>query len=133
MKVSSGKLDLSDVKTLSIESPDLASGTTIVLGEETRLTISGALTIGDGVIFDLSSWCTYEGFEPYELFTLGTDATFMAPENTFVTIHTSNGDNTQAFLSYDATTNKTRLVPEPTTASLSLLAPAGLAARRRHK
>ncbi len=134
MNLADGTLDFSNVATFDVTNLNLAAGTTVILAEGTRFNISGALTIGDGVIFDLSNWTSLESFDPYALFTLGTGATFTPPTNKYVTILAqNNGINDKAFLTYDATTNKVMLVPEPTTATLSLLALAGLAARRRRK
>ncbi len=128
-----GVLDLSDTLTLTLEGLDLAAGTTIILGENTRIEITDALTIGSGVIFDVSSWCDYDSFNPYELISYTGSGTFDASGITtgFVTIKTSTGDNEKAYLT--VADGKVTLVPEPTTATLSLLALAGLCARRRRK
>ncbi len=128
-------LDLTNVTTLTFDSLNLAAGSTIKLGEGTRITFTESLTIGEGVIFDLSSWCSYDGFTPYELFTYAGSAEGYSPTlPTNVTILTSDGlTNELAWLDYDADTQKVKLIPEPTTAPLSLLALAGLADRRRRK
>ncbi len=129
-----GVLDLKDTLTLSLESLDLAANTTVVLGKDTRIEISDALTVGSGVIFDVSSWCTNDEYTPIqELFTYtGEGAGFdSALDGITVAIKTSTGTNSHATLRLE--NGSVALVPEPTTATLSLLALAGLAARRRRK
>ncbi len=128
-------LDLSNVVTLNVTSFSLAAGTTVILGENTRINFSEALTIGEGVVFDLSGWCSYNEFEPYALFTYTGDVegyTPSLPENVTILLDGGYVDD-KAWLEYDVDNKTVTLIPEPTTATLSLLALAGLAARRRRK
>ncbi len=146
-----GTLDLSNVTTLSANI-NLMSGSTLILGDyltNGALTYTGSLNIEDGVIIDLSAWCKNTAEEPgvnltvfqawQPIFTYsGSDAEALnllaGMDGRHVTIKLANGYETQyGTLRYDAANQSLLLVPEPTTATLSLLALAGLAARRRRK
>lgn len=84
------------------------------------------LSIADGAIFNIEG-LTAEGNDG--LFTLFSNVgSFDGEETILVTI---NGQ--QAAVTYDGTNVVAGVVPEPTTATLSLLALATLAARRRRK
>ncbi len=120
LTIDEGALDLSDVATLSATSLTMGANTTLILGQTVDFT--GSLTLGSGVTIDVSAW---EG-APEEIFTSLSSFTATNP----VTVDFGNGVTKQMMLT---SVGGTVVVPEPTTATLSLLALAGLAARRRRK
>ncbi len=131
--VTSGStLDLSALATFDASDLILDSGSVVVLGEGTTINVTGSLTLASGVIFDVA--CSYEEFTPETLFSFSNGAAF-DPEldGLVVTIRTNDGLTNETATLRLAEDGSVTLVPEPTTATLSLLALAGLAARRRRK
>ncbi len=135
-----GVLDLSDVATLNVSGLSLDAGSTLVLGEN-PLQYTGTLTIQDGAVIDLSAWnYTEDTFPGEDIFTGVTNLVFTDASGNILTGATSGnikinfGDDVLVdSVLYNAGNGAVRAVPEPTTATLSLLALAGLAARRRRK
>ncbi len=145
-----GTLDLSNVTTLSANI-NLMSGSTLILGDyltNDAFTYTGSLNIEDGVIIDLSAWCKNTAEEPGDNLTVfqawqpiftysGSDAEALnllaGMDGRHVTIKLADYETQYGTLRYDAVNQSLLLVPEPTTATLSLLALAGLCARRRRK
>ncbi len=128
LDVNEGILDLSDVTTLNAAGLNLADGTTLVLDGDT-IDFSGALTVGQDVTLDLSSWGSCSNFVSGE--TLFTNVTNSTWENAQVTLKFSDG-SFNGWLKSDGN-GSVKLIPEPATATLSLLALASLAARRRRR
>ncbi len=136
-------LDLTDVTTLSTDL-NLGDNTTLILGDH-PVTLTGALTMGQNITIDLSAWCKNDEsvpgdktvFTPYmDIFTYGND-TPLTFDNSLNGLRVSiivDGYATDYGKLVVANDGKSlQLVPEPATATLSLLALAGLAARRRRK
>ncbi len=124
-------LDLSQANILTLNSADLdlANGSKIVMGNS-PLTVSGSLTLGENVTIDLSGrGLTADTFD-YKTMPLFAEVTsFIAAAP--VTFDFGNGNTAEYTLALKD--GNVRAIPEPTTATLSLLALAGLAARRRRK
>ncbi len=137
-----GTLDLSNVKTLNFSVLELASDATIIMGNQ-PVTLSGTLTMGDHVTIDLSAWCSIMGengttvFKPFMDIMQYGDASSLTfdekLEDVRVTIVLADYTDDDGFMVIANNGKTLQLVPEPTTATLSLLALAGLAARRRRK
>ncbi len=119
MKLNAGTLDLSDVTSMGAFSA--ANNTTIILGQNIDMT--GALTLGEGVTIDVSSWAS-----SHELNAIFSGMTSFTASNP-VTVVFSDVTKAMTLSSVGGVVT----VPEPATATLSLLALAGLAARRRRK
>ncbi len=123
-----GTLDLSDTLTLGSGSLTLDSGSTLIMANRT-VDFSGSLTLGENVTIDLS-WCAADSFAPgINLFSGVSNEDWV---DTQVTIKLADNAEIYGWLKL-TDSGAVRLVPEPTTATLSLLALAGLAARRRRK
>ncbi len=139
-----GTFDISGADQIHANSITLNTGATFVFGNSSILlndTVS-TLSLSSGVTFDMSAWgTTSTAFaDNTTLFTNVSGLTSESP----VTFDFGNGDTGQYTLSltdgaviataYVAPVNPdTPAIPEPATATLSLLALAGLAARRRRK
>ncbi len=119
MQLDGGTLDLSDVTSMGALTA--ANDTTIILGQE--IAMSGALTLGEGVTIDVSSWASIT--ELNDIFSGVTSFSGASP----VTVIFSDATKSMTLSAVDGVVT----VPEPATATLSLLALAGLAARRRRK
>ncbi len=127
-------LDLTGVTTFDAAELVFESGAIVKIDETTRINISDSLTIHKDVVFDVSGWTDNDGYHTIsDLFTYTGEGEFTPQIDGYVTIKTSNSENTQAVVKFDPVSGTVALVPEPTTATLSLLALAGLAARRRRK
>lgn len=106
-------------------------GATITLADGANVTIDGAtivVKVSDAALADLKNGAQYT------LFNTTSDVT--AIEGTTMTfVATGSGEHVEAVVSHEGAGNLsiTTIVPEPTTATLSLLALAALAARRRRK
>ncbi len=123
-----GTLDLSDTQTLGSGSLTLDSGSMLIMANRT-VDFSGSLTLGENVTIDLS-WCAADSFAPgINLFSGVSNEDWV---DTQVTIKLADNAEIYGWLKL-TDSGAVRLVPEPTTATLSLLALAGLAARRRRK
>ena len=104
----------------------LESGAVLTL-EGSNIDLNGhVLTILDGAIINTDDLTAID--ENGVLTVFSNFSSYSQPDVVTVTI---NGQRTE--LTYDGTSIKTTIVPEPTTATLSLLALAGLAARRRRR
>ncbi len=119
LQLEAGTVDLTAVSSLG--AINAANNTTIKFGGES-LNFNGALTLGSGVTFDMTEWTGTLG----DAFSGVTALNAASP----VTVLLADGTTKEMTLSLH---NGSVSIPEPTTATLSLLALAGLAARRRRK
>ncbi len=129
-----GTIDLTNVTTLKSSGLDLAAGTIVKLGQN-PVELTGTLAIAEGALIDLSAWCSKASFEAFmPIFTLSGDGQFSPTlDGVKVTIKLSDAPSAGGWLELSDDGRTVMLVPEPTTATLSLLALAALAARRRRK
>ncbi len=127
-------LDISGADQIYANSITLNTGSTFVLGS-TSVNLDDAvstLALGSSVTLDLSAWGTSSTAftDGTTLFTSVSGLTSLSQ----VTLDFGNGDTGLYTLSLTGDkVSATKAVPEPATATLSLLALAGLAARRRRK
>ncbi len=122
-------LDVSDSLTLGSGSINLGSDSTLIVANKT-VNFSGALTLGENVTIDMS-WCSADNFAPgINIFSGASNSDWIGTQ---VTIQLADNATIYGWLQLGADGTSVRLVPEPTTATLSLLALAGLCARRRRK
>ncbi len=154
VSVEGGSLDLSNVSTLGAKALTLSNEATLVLGAnfgESAISFTGALTFN----VDLDGISTLADEAPYTTISLsGTTAdAFVDGTTLFSGVSSTGWTDSQVTLDfgngstglYNLTLSEGNVlatavpttggdaVPEPTTATLSLLALAGLCARRRRK
>ena len=132
-----GSLSVDEASTLGLALTSLGGGTAIMLTESAKLTIAdGAtivLTLSDAVIEALAAKGGAEVVE-WNLFSGLTDDDTVGN----VTVKTADAGYTLSNVNLSTQDGVVKLqatasIPEPTTATLSLLALAALAARRRRK
>lgn len=130
-----GNLQLGDYATVTLENV-LIMGSTLSLG--TDMTLNGALYTAITNLEGADTVTLFSGVDALTLSDTGTTYNSDSLElgNIQLSNYFSNITNSEIYLAYDAETNVVYAgmnVPEPTTATLSLLALTALAARRRRQ
>ena len=138
-----GILDLTNATTLTLSG--IAAGSLVTVTGELALPATGSLTLDGDILSQIAALADGATLDVFNVgsFTLGGSAVeaLTAADNYTLDYVFRNTDlGSDYYLGYTAPVDEGlgtvyigKVVPEPTTATLSLLALAGLAARRRRK